>query len=57
MNHVHEINHAIISFYSCVDAVSIVANISKHTKYIASTVAYICDQVTKNPNILQAQVI
>ena len=31
--------------FSCVEAVAMAANISKHTKYLTSTIHYITDQV------------
>nr|XP_022297029.1 ankyrin repeat, SAM and basic leucine zipper domain-containing protein 1-like [Crassostrea virginica] len=40
---------------SCVEAVAMTANISKHTKYLTSTIHYIADQVTLNSPLLDIQ--
>lgn len=40
---------------SCVEAVAIAANISKHIKYLGSTIHYIADQVTGNSSVLEIQ--
>ncbi|XP_053378244.1 ankyrin repeat, SAM and basic leucine zipper domain-containing protein 1-like [Mercenaria mercenaria] len=37
---------------SCAEALAVVANISKHTKYITSTVGFLQDQIKSNPKIL-----
>ena len=42
--------------FSCVEAVAMAANISKHTKYLTSTIHYITDQVTLNSSLLDIQV-
>uniref|UniRef100_K1REN2 Ankyrin repeat, SAM and basic leucine zipper domain-containing protein 1 n=1 Tax=Magallana gigas TaxID=29159 RepID=K1REN2_MAGGI len=39
----------------CVEAVAIAANISKHIKYLGSTIHYIADQVTGNSSVLEIQ--
>lgn len=43
-------------YFSCVEAVAIAANISKHIKYLGSTIHYIADQVTANSSVLEIQV-
>lgn len=40
---------------SCVEAVAVAANISKHIKYLGSTIHYIADQVTGNSSVLEIQ--
>ncbi|XP_052073142.1 ankyrin repeat, SAM and basic leucine zipper domain-containing protein 1-like isoform X1 [Mytilus californianus] len=40
---------------SCAESIAMVANISKHCKYIGSTTGYIRDQILKNPEILDVQ--
>ncbi|XP_048739519.1 ankyrin repeat, SAM and basic leucine zipper domain-containing protein 1-like [Ostrea edulis] len=40
---------------SCSEAVAMAANISKHTKYLSSTIGYIADQITVNSPVLETQ--
>ncbi|KAK3101327.1 hypothetical protein FSP39_002709 [Pinctada imbricata] len=40
---------------SCADAVAIMSNISKHTKYISSTLTYICGQMSASSEMIKPQ--
>ena len=39
--------------FSCPESIAIVANVSKHTKYITTTLGFIQDQITKHPSIME----
>lgn len=42
---------------SCADAIAMIANISKHIRYVASTATYVKEQLKRHPeSVMQATV-
>ena len=39
--------------FSCAESIAMVANISKHSKYITTSIGFIQDQIRKYPSIVE----